>query len=80
VQDFDPVRHILEHVPSEENELMYFEEQVLLSRKIELIFYSVCMYCHDVCTECCTIIRWSFVVSHGMYDYNVIIICSTREN
>ncbi|KAG6789117.1 hypothetical protein POTOM_005206 [Populus tomentosa] len=27
VQDFDPVRHILEHVPSEENELTYFEEQ-----------------------------------------------------
>ncbi|XP_052311729.1 uncharacterized protein LOC7496467 isoform X4 [Populus trichocarpa] len=26
-EDFDPVRHILEHVPSEENELMYFEEQ-----------------------------------------------------
>ncbi|KAF9684812.1 hypothetical protein SADUNF_Sadunf04G0157500 [Salix dunnii] len=25
--DFDPVRHILEHVPSEENELTYFEEQ-----------------------------------------------------
>ncbi|XP_011005414.1 PREDICTED: coiled-coil domain-containing protein 132 isoform X4 [Populus euphratica] len=26
-EDFDPVRHILEHVPSEENELSYFEEQ-----------------------------------------------------
>jgi hypothetical protein len=32
VQDFDPVRHILEHVPSEENELTYFEEQVLLAK------------------------------------------------
>ncbi|KAI5575748.1 hypothetical protein BDE02_09G001200 [Populus trichocarpa] len=29
-EDFDPVRHILEHVPSEENELMYFEEQATL--------------------------------------------------
>ncbi|KAJ6403374.1 hypothetical protein OIU84_015302 [Salix udensis] len=29
-EDFDPVRHILEHVPSEENELTYFEEQATL--------------------------------------------------
>lgn len=29
MQDFDPIRHVLEHVPSEENELTYFEKQVL---------------------------------------------------
>lgn len=29
-EDFDPVRHILEHVPSEENELTHFEEQATL--------------------------------------------------
>lgn len=29
MQDFDPIRHVLEHVPSEENELAYFEKQVL---------------------------------------------------
>ncbi|KAJ7947906.1 Coiled-coil domain-containing protein [Quillaja saponaria] len=29
-EDFDPVRHILEHVPSEENELAYFEKQAAL--------------------------------------------------
>lgn len=30
VQDFDPINHMLEHIPSEENELEYFEKQVLL--------------------------------------------------
>lgn len=29
MQDFDPIRHVLEHVPAEENELSYFEKQVL---------------------------------------------------
>ncbi|CAB4313305.1 unnamed protein product [Prunus armeniaca] len=29
-EDFDPVRHILEHIPSEENELTYFERQATL--------------------------------------------------
>ncbi|KAF2321725.1 hypothetical protein GH714_001889 [Hevea brasiliensis] len=29
-EDFDPVRHILEHIPSEENELDYFEKQAAL--------------------------------------------------
>lgn len=28
LQDFDPIRHVLEHVPVEENELTYFEKQV----------------------------------------------------
>lgn len=28
IKDFDPVKHILEHIPSEENELEYFEKQV----------------------------------------------------
>lgn len=30
MQDFDPVSHILEHIPPEENDLEYFEKQVLL--------------------------------------------------
>ncbi|WJX44069.1 hypothetical protein P8452_31094 [Trifolium repens] len=29
-EDFDPVRHVLEHVSSEENELLYFEKQAAL--------------------------------------------------
>ncbi|XP_047317109.1 syndetin [Impatiens glandulifera] len=29
-EEFDPVRHVLEHVPSEENELAYFEEKAAL--------------------------------------------------
>ncbi|KAA8544155.1 hypothetical protein F0562_022209 [Nyssa sinensis] len=29
-EEFDPVRHILEHIPSEENELAYFEEKAAL--------------------------------------------------
>ncbi|CAK8576280.1 unnamed protein product [Lathyrus sativus] len=29
-EDFDPIRHVLEHVPSEENELSYFEKQAAL--------------------------------------------------
>uniref|UniRef100_A0A2P2L7N4 Uncharacterized protein MANES_11G154000 n=1 Tax=Rhizophora mucronata TaxID=61149 RepID=A0A2P2L7N4_RHIMU len=29
-EDFDPVRHILEHIPSEENELEFFEKQAAL--------------------------------------------------
>ncbi|XP_065865505.1 uncharacterized protein [Euphorbia lathyris] len=29
-EDFDPVKHILEHIPSEENELEYFEKQAAL--------------------------------------------------
>ncbi|CAI8616302.1 unnamed protein product [Vicia faba] len=29
-EDFDPIRHILERVPSEENELSYFEKQAAL--------------------------------------------------
>ncbi|CAM8916625.1 unnamed protein product [Rhodiola kirilowii] len=29
-EDFDPIRHILEHIPSEENELPYFEKQASL--------------------------------------------------
>jgi len=29
LQDFDPVRHILEHIPSDENDLTFFEKQVL---------------------------------------------------
>lgn len=29
-EDFDPIRHVLEHVPSEENELTYFEKQATL--------------------------------------------------
>jgi len=36
MQDFDPIRHVLEHVPSEENELAYFEKQVL-----QLMFLSL---------------------------------------
>ncbi|KAJ0084233.1 hypothetical protein Patl1_30543 [Pistacia atlantica] len=31
-EDFDPISHILEHIPSEENELEYFEKQLLDSR------------------------------------------------
>lgn len=30
MQDFDPIRHILEHIPSEENDAGYFEKQVFL--------------------------------------------------
>ncbi|KAG4385389.1 hypothetical protein GLYMA_12G083200v4 [Glycine max] len=30
LQDFDPIRHVLEHVPVEENELTYFEKQAAL--------------------------------------------------
>jgi hypothetical protein len=43
MQDFDPVRHVLEHVSSEENELLYFEKQVpmFLIHAINVIcFYS----------------------------------------
>lgn len=29
MQDFDPIKHVLEHIPAEENELSYFEKQVL---------------------------------------------------
>ncbi|XP_057956018.1 uncharacterized protein LOC131149520 isoform X2 [Malania oleifera] len=29
-EEFDPVRHVLEHIPSEENELAYFERQATL--------------------------------------------------
>ncbi|KAI3417268.1 uncharacterized protein J3R85_014534 [Psidium guajava] len=29
-EEFDPVRHILEHIPGEENELAYFEKQATL--------------------------------------------------
>ncbi|XP_027345196.1 syndetin isoform X2 [Abrus precatorius] len=29
-EDFDPIRHVLEHVPAEENELTYFEKQAAL--------------------------------------------------
>ncbi|KAG4974369.1 hypothetical protein JHK87_031190 [Glycine soja] len=29
-EDFDPIRHVLEHVPVEENELTYFEKQAAL--------------------------------------------------
>ncbi|KAH7838359.1 hypothetical protein Vadar_025411 [Vaccinium darrowii] len=29
-EDFDPVRHVLEHIPSEENDLAYFEEKATL--------------------------------------------------
>ncbi|KAI4334310.1 hypothetical protein L6164_019021 [Bauhinia variegata] len=29
-EDFDPVRHVLEHVPAEENDLAYFEKQAAL--------------------------------------------------
>ncbi|GMY15915.1 isoform 3 of syndetin, partial [Fagus crenata] len=29
-EDFDPVRHILEHIPSDENDLTYFEKQAAL--------------------------------------------------
>ncbi|GLT80830.1 hypothetical protein SLA2020_522440 [Shorea laevis] len=29
-EEFDPIRHVLEHVPSEENELAYFEKQAAL--------------------------------------------------
>ncbi|XP_020215445.1 syndetin isoform X1 [Cajanus cajan] len=29
-EDFDPVRHVLEHIPAEENELTYFEKQAAL--------------------------------------------------
>ncbi|XP_007016027.2 PREDICTED: syndetin isoform X1 [Theobroma cacao] len=29
-EDFDPIKHILEHIPSEENELEYFEKQATL--------------------------------------------------
>lgn len=29
-EDFDPIKHILEHIPSEENEVAYFEEQATL--------------------------------------------------
>jgi len=28
MQDFDPIKHILERVPADENELTYFEKQV----------------------------------------------------
>ena len=30
MQDFDPVRHVLENIPSEENDVAYFEEKVVL--------------------------------------------------
>lgn len=36
MQDFDPIRHVLEHVPSEENELSYFEKQVLMSLSLAI--------------------------------------------
>ncbi|TKY67135.1 Syndetin protein [Spatholobus suberectus] len=29
-EDFDPIRHVLEHVPAEDNELTYFEKQAAL--------------------------------------------------
>ena len=38
-QEFDPVRHILEQIPSEENEPAYFEEQV--SFFIDLFLLSI---------------------------------------
>ena len=29
MQEFDPVRHVLEHVPPEESDVAYFEKQVI---------------------------------------------------
>lgn len=29
-EDFDPIKHVLEHIPAEENELSYFEKQATL--------------------------------------------------
>lgn len=43
VQDFDPVRHVLEHIP-EENELAYFEEKVIFS----LLFHFILKASHLV--------------------------------
>ncbi|CAK7332113.1 unnamed protein product [Dovyalis caffra] len=45
VQDFDPIRHILEHLPSEENELTYFEEQATL-RLLQLDRVAEHLSCH----------------------------------
>lgn len=53
LQDFDPVRHVLEHIPSDENDLAYFEKEVLF---LFLVFSSSGYILHSAyCSACmCT--------------------------
>lgn len=44
MQGFDPIRHILEHVPAEENELTYFEKQV----QFLLPIFAICGTCSNL--------------------------------
>jgi hypothetical protein len=49
LQDFDPVRHVLEHIPSDENDLAYLEKEVLF---LFLIFSSSGRILHSAsCSE-----------------------------
>lgn len=47
MQDFDPVRHVLEHIPLDENELEYFEKQVFFL----IIAYSDDFECNDTALQ-----------------------------
>ncbi|RDX80237.1 Syndetin, partial [Mucuna pruriens] len=44
-EDFDPIRHVLEHIPAEENELTYFEKQAAL-RLVQLDKVAECLSYH----------------------------------
>ncbi|XP_031262560.1 syndetin-like [Pistacia vera] len=60
-EDFDPISHILEHIPSEENELEYFEKQATLrisqlDRVAELLSRNV-MEHHEVMVKGMNLVR-----------------------
>ncbi|CAJ1979207.1 unnamed protein product [Sphenostylis stenocarpa] len=60
-EDFDPIKHVLEHVPAEENELTYFEKQaslrlLQLDRVAELLSRHV-MEHHEVMVKGMNLVR-----------------------
>lgn len=60
-EDFDPINHMLEHIPSEENELEYFEKQASLriaqlDRVAELLSRNV-MEHHEVMVKGMNLVR-----------------------
>lgn len=72
VQEFDPVRHVLESVPSEEIELTYFEEKVSLSLLISDYMY---VFLNVDFSSGCKSMTWKFyfpiawkITSMGLVD------------
>jgi len=78
MQDFDPIRHVLEHVPSEENELTYFEKQVLplmfLSLAINGKYLFILLYLNVKCSLCSLLIH-----SFAQIVVSAILIMSLKE-